>query len=312
MSIAQRTARITAATLIGATVLLVGTAPAGAHTAPVPVGIEPTPGSEHERVPDAIVLRFDSEFADDVSVSLIDPSGSPVEASRRVQGTTVTLHPDDPGALLPGTYRVAWEVQTTHPDDSPDGSGAESRQVHFYVGATSSGRMLVAPAAASSEAAGGGPAAEAWLPLAIGAVGVVLASTGGRRAGAVLIVVALATGGVLAVSDHGGETALAEAGPGPLVRSAVVDGDYTVRLDVGPQWVVQTTDPEGRPSPWATSAQLRFTDPDTGRSQVLDLMIDLDALGRLTSEPPAEVADWDAELVLSTFDGPVHNFHVSR
>lgn len=339
---------------------------AGAHTAPVPVELAPAPGEELDALPDRLMITFDDEFTDDLTVDLLDPAGDAVPATVTVDGLVVTIDPEVTD-VEPGTYRLSWRVQTTHSEDSPDGVGAESRQVHFYVGAVASGAVLGTPPPPPAVDPGREPGVDSPPELSeadptpvtpasdddgapvLLLVAVVLVAGGGaafllrRRppvAGAVAAAALVAAVAIAVVApggdsdaDDGRATATTSTAPEPDDPAAPDDppapdptgpppatdgelvgalpGDRLLRVEHGERFVASITSADGTGSGWATAAQVRFTD-GTGASEIVDLLIDLDQLGRFAADVPAGVEGWDAELVLSTFEGPVYNFVVPR
>lgn len=296
---------------------IVFASPAGAHTAPVPVELSPTVGAELDALPDEMVLTFDGDFTDELNVELIDGDDQTLPTTMTVDGRTVTLRLDDGVESEPGTYRLAWSVQTTHGQDSKDGIGAESRQVHFFVGAVADGTSLGTPPAAAGDDAGGDDTGGDDIPLAPIALGGLLAvvatiatvdATKIRIAVIALVVVAVGAVAVANSSDDAASTPQARS-DATAMAGELPGGHVALLRDDGP-WALEIIDSQGLATPWATAAQLRFTQPDHAASEIVDMTIDIDTLGRFRADVPEAVAGWDVELVLTSFDGPVVSFTV--
>ncbi len=93
--------------------------------------------------------------------------------------------------------------------------------------------------------------------------------------------------------------------------STRTDDGTSLVLASDSEWNLQIDDANGLATPWATGAQLRFTDPTSGDSDLVDLQVDMDSLGRWHAPSPTGTEGWEVELVVSTFTGPVHNFSLS-
>ncbi len=303
-----------AAAILLALVGVVFAAPAGAHTAPVPVELSPTVGAELDALPAEMVLTFDGDFTDDLAVELLDGDDETVPTTMTVDDRTVTLRIDEGVESTPGTYRLSWSAQTTHAEDAQDGVGAESRQVHFFVGAVADGSSLTDPPAAETGDDSGDDIP--LVPIAIGAVLAIVATFATvdslRVRAAVVALAVVAVGGVAVAnsSDDASSTA-AVGGNHASMAGQLPDGHVALLRDDGP-WALEIIDSQGLATPWATAAQLRFTQPDHTASEIVDMMIDIDTLGRFRADVPETLDGWDVELVLSSFDGPVVSFTVPR
>lgn len=300
----RRARRATTTLALGVLLICVMAPPAGAHTAPVPLEIDPVPGSEVDRVPDDITLRFDGDFTEDVDASLLDAAGQAIPSDVRVEGRTLRVRPRDAGSLPDGTYRISWYARTTHGSDAPDGIGAESRQTHFFVGAESSGEVIF-PDTGTGEDSNAVPFFAVALVVVVSAGSLLVIGHRGRRLVISLAIgAASALGGMVLASDT-------DAGRAGHAWTATTEDGTTVRLSGGDEWNLQINDGSGLATPWATGVQLRFTDPDSSGSAIVDLEVDISTLGRFDGTSPAGVDGWETELVISTFEGPVHNYFVT-
>lgn len=167
-------------------ILLLGTAPAGAHDELI--GTDPRDGATLDRAPGRITLTFSGDISDlGAQVAVTGAQGDDLaEGEPRVSGTEVEQDLLDVG---PGAYTVLWRVtsQDGHPISGElsfaVAAGEEDDPVEDPTAAPSAAATTEAPAAAEatsdgtapedSSAGGTGLPVWVWVVLAIAVLGLV-------------------------------------------------------------------------------------------------------------------------------------------